>query len=293
MSRTTRRQWVKQVTGLVAMAAAGRSIGADAVKGDDLTFGVITDAHYADRDTAGTRHYRDSKAKVRQAVDAFIEAEPAFCVHLGDLVDKGETVEAELSYLATIEAEYARFPGPRHYVFGNHDVATLTKAQYLENCAARERYYSFDGGGFHFVVLDACYNEDESDYEPGAFTWTETYIPTREREWLREDLAVTDLPTVVLAHQRLDGDDDPHGVRNAALTREILEASGQVRAVFQGHDHRGAHNVIEGIDYVTLRAVVEGPGLENNAYTLVYLDVEGGIEIHGHGRQESLTLAAD
>ena len=104
---------------------------------------------------------------------------------------------------------------------------------------------------------------------------------------------MTDLPTVVLAHQRLDGDDDPHGVRNAALTREILEASGQVRAVFQGHDHRGAHNVIEGIDYVTLRAVVEGPGLENNAYTLVYLDVEGGIEIHGHGRQESLTLAAD
>ncbi len=291
MSRTTRRQWVKQVTGLVAMAAAGRSIGADAVKGDGLTFGVITDAHYADRDPAGARHYRDSKAKVRQAVDAFIDAEPAFCVHLGDLVDKGETVEAELQYLAAIEEEYARFPGPRHYVFGNHDVATLTKAQYLENCAARERYYSFDGGAFHFVVLDACYNEDESDYEPDNFTWTETYIPTRERDWLREDLAATDLQTVVLGHQRLDADDDPHGIRNAALTREILEASGQVRAVFQGHDHRGAHNVIEGIDYVTFQAVVTGAGLESNAYALVHLGRDGGIEVAGYGRQASLTLA--
>lgn len=263
--------------------------------GSDLTFGVITDAHYADRDTAGTRHYRDSQAKVRQAVDAFIEAKPAFCVHLGDLVDKGESVEAELSYLATIEEEYARFTGPRHYVFGNHDVATLTKAQYIENCAARDRYYSFDwagdGRGFHFVVLDACYNADESDYEPGNFTWTETYIPTRERDWLRADLAATDLPTIVLAHQRLDGDDDPHGVKNAVLTREILEASGQVLAVLQGHDHRGAHNVIEGVHYVTFKAVVEGPGLENNAFALVHVGADGEITIDGHGRQESLTLA--
>jgi 3',5'-cyclic AMP phosphodiesterase CpdA len=261
-----------------------------------LTFGVITDAHYADRDTAGTRHYRDSRAKVRQAVDAFIEAEPAFCVHLGDFVDKGESVEAELSYLATIEAEYARFPGPRHYVFGNHDVAALTKAQFLANCAARERYYSFDcsfvnGGGYHFVVLDACYNGDGSDYEPDNFTWTETYIPAREREWLRDDLAGTELPTVVLAHQRLDADDDPHGVRDAGLTRAILEASGKVRAVLQGHDHRGAHNEIEGIHYVTLKAIVEGPGLENNAYAMVRLS-PGRIEIHGTGRQESLDLTA-
>jgi 3',5'-cyclic AMP phosphodiesterase CpdA len=274
------------------MAAAGKSIGAAAVDGDDLTFGIITDAHYADRDAAGTRHYRDSRVKVRQAVDAFIEAEPAFCVHLGDFVDKGESVEAELSYLATIEAEYARFPGPRHYVFGNHDVATLTKAQFLDNCAARERYYSFDGGGYHFVVLDACYNEDESDYEPDNFSWTETYIPTREREWLRDDLAATQLPTVVLAHQRLDGDDDPHGVRNAGLTRAIMEGSGNVRAVFQGHDHRGAHNEIEGIHYVTMKAVVEGEGLESNAYALVRLG-PGRIQVDGMGRQESLDLTAN
>ncbi len=260
------------------------------MEGDVLTFGVITDAHYANRDTAGTRHYRDSQAKVRQAVDAFIEADPAFCVHLGDFVDKGESVEAELSYLATIEQEYARFPGPRHYVFGNHDVATLTKAEFLDNCAARERYYSFDGGGYHFVVLDACYNQDESDYEPDNFTWTETYIPAREREWLRDDLAETELPTIVLAHQRLDADDDPHGVRNAELTRAILEASGRVRAVFQGHDHRGAYNEIHGIHYVTMKAVVEGSGLGNNAYALVRLTPDT-VEVEGAGRQESLRVA--
>ena len=273
------------------MAAAGASVGAaDVAEGGGLTFGVITDAHYADRDTAGTRHYRDSQAKVREAVDAFIAARPAFCVHLGDLVDKGESVEAELSYLATIEGEYARFAGPRHYVFGNHDVATLTKAQYLENCAARDRYYSFDGGSFHFVILDACYNADATDYEPDNFTWTATYIPSRERDWLREDLAATDLQTIVLGHQRLDGDDDPHGVKNAPLTRAILEESGQVLAVLQGHDHRGAHNVSEGIHYVTVKAVVEGPGLENNAYALVHVAEDGAVTIEGHGRQESLTL---
>ena len=119
---------------------------------------MITDIHYADKDTRGTRHYRDSIEKVGRAIEHFNRTKPEFVVELGDFIDAaGGDVDVELSYLDRIERLFAQYTGERHYVLGNHCIDILTKDEFIENSGAREPHYSFDHGEVHFIVLDACY----------------------------------------------------------------------------------------------------------------------------------------
>jgi predicted phosphodiesterase len=260
------------------------------MKNEIITIGLITDTHYANIETVWLRYYRDSILKVRKAIKAFNDVMPSFFIHLGDNVDNGITPEIELGYLKSIEAEYEKFNGTRHYVIGNHDVASFSKEQFLEVCGGRKNYYSFDEGDLHFIILDACYNEDESDYNKGNFDWIETYIPIFEQEWLKSDLDNTSKKTIIFVHQRLDDEDGVHGVKNAYGIRQAIEESGKVIAVFQGHDHQGDSRYINNIPYFTFRAVVEGHGLENSAYSLIHVYEDSSISIEGFGKQKSASL---
>jgi hypothetical protein len=101
--------------------------------------------------------------------------------------------------------------------------------------------------------------------------------------YLPKDLEKARQPVVVFLHQRLDVD-DAHGIHNRAEVRSLLEASGRVWAVFQGHNHLNDLRPINGIAYFTLAAMVEG---ETNAYGLATLDPRGSIHVQGCGRQSS------
>jgi 3',5'-cyclic AMP phosphodiesterase CpdA len=275
----SRRRFVQIMIGAATVGVTGCNM----LGSDKITVGMLADVHYADRERVNQRYYRESIAKVEQCIRDFNSVEPDFIVQLGDFVDKGESVEEELSYLERIEREYAKFKGERHYVLGNHDVATFSKEQFISNCGARENY-SFDKRNFHFIVLDACYNEDESDYNAGNFDWTETYIPIAQQRWLEADLQETSKKTVVFVHQRLDDEHGAHGVKNSPQVRKILEKPGKVLAVFQGHDHSGAYSNINDIHYYTLPALVRGTGLENNAYAVVQIRLDGSVRIKGFGK---------
>ncbi|MBC8872756.1 MAG: metallophosphoesterase [Planctomycetes bacterium] len=258
-------------------------------KAGPFRFGVLTDVHYADADTKGTRHYRDSLEKLRQAIDTFKRLGVAFVVQLGDLVDAGGSKEDELVYLRTIDEVYGGFHGDRHYVLGNHCLNAFTKETFLAACSAttKQSYYSFDSGGRHFVVLDANFNQDGSPFAEGNYKWEDSWIPESEQQWLQSDLAAAgDKKTIVFIHQELHDETKRHGVKNAADVRRILEAAGNVVAVFQGHDHSGGYTMVAGIDYFTLKAMVEGPFPENNSYTVVTLDPSGQMELDGYGQQE-------
>lgn len=286
----SRREFIQSSAafiGLAAIGAPGCDNETQTEARDNITVGMFTDSHYADREMANNRYYRESQAKVEQAVAEFNSVKPDFVIELGDYVDKGESLAAEMGYLEQIEGEYGKFAGERHYVLGNHDLATFSKEQFIAGCGAREAHYSFDKELFHLVILDACYNKNESDYNAGNFDWKETYIPVAEQEWLEADLQATDKKTIVFVHQRLDYETGSTGIKNAPEVREILEQSGKVLAVFQGHEHGGAYKSINGIHYCTLQAVVESSGLENNAYSLVHIRIDGSIEIKGFGKQKS------
>ncbi len=258
-----------------------------------VSFGLVTDAHYADRDPRGNRHYRDSLTKLGEAVGLFNKRKLPFAIELGDLIDSAPSKAEELGYLHRIRKTYQGFEGERHFVLGNHCLAALTKDEFLANCGARikKSHYSFDHGPAHFVVLDANFNKDGSPYAAGNFNWTDTWIHAPQQEWLAKDLKKADgKKTVVFVHQNLDKEKTPLGVKNAAQVREILEASGNVVAVFQGHHHAGGYTRIKGIHYVTLKAVVTGPTPAYKAYSVVSLDSTGRIQLEGFGQEESRTL---
>ncbi|MDD4267948.1 MAG: alkaline phosphatase [Pirellulaceae bacterium] len=286
---TCRRRFLKRAAmGVVAIGAPFRLAAAQDRRkaGDSFAFGLVADVHYAGTAPRGSRYYRDSAAKLAAAVDVFRREQVAFVVELGDLVDAGPSKTDELGYLETVCGILGRYPGPTHFVLGNHCVEKLTKTEFLTACGRdpRKTYYSFDHGSHHFVVLDADYLEDGTPYGAGNFSWTDSWIPAEELRWLEADLAgAADRQTVVFIHQNLHNDGNPHAVKNAPQVRKVLEEAGSVIAVFQGHMHTGGGARIRGVAYRTLRAMVEGPGIENNAFAVVRV-TKSRIDVQAFGK---------
>ncbi|NLT69485.1 MAG: alkaline phosphatase, partial [Verrucomicrobiaceae bacterium] len=251
-----------------------------------VRIGLITDLHYADKDPRGSRHYRDTLLKIAEAGTFFARSDVDFVVELGDLIDAADSVEVEKGYLQRIHREFTSLASERHCVLGNHCVDTLTKSEFLGEVGQAASYYSFDRGGVHFIVLDACFRSDGVAYERKNFVWTDSNLPPAEVEWLRGDLTAATGPVVVFVHQRLDVEDN-HGVKNAAAIRDLLEGSGKVLGVFQGHSHKNDRRELGGIHYTTLRAMVEGAGVENNGYALLEIFPGGVMKLTGERLQES------
>jgi len=272
-----------------------------------LRLGVMSDLHHADRDPHIGRYYRQTRTKTQQAVEALSAHDADLAVMLGDYVDDAATAEAERDAIREIDTVFAAFHGPRHYVLGNHCLSACDKAGFFElvhaasanglgdRPTADQAYYSFDHGGMHLVVLDACFTTDGSPYAFGEYHWADANVPAQELAWLEADLAEARRPTLVLVHQRLDGDAEREAegeffVRNAAEVRRVIESSPHVRAVVQGHHHVNDLRVVAGVPYVTLMAMVDGDGPAHNAYALIDVLRSGAIDIIGFGQQQSYKL---
>jgi predicted phosphodiesterase len=259
-------------------------------------FGIVTDSHYADADTIGSRYYRHSLDKLTECVELMNAQKVDFLVELGDFKDQNNppVEQRTITYLRAVEKVFQKFNGPTYHVLGNHDIDSISKEQFLNNVDntnidSSKSYYSFDFNRVHFVVLDANYRTDGTDYDHGNFNWTDTNIPPTELNWLRQDLAAAHGPAIVFIHQLLDGTGSVY-VNNAAEIRQILEQSGKVTAVFQGHHHEGSYSYIEGIHYYTLKAMVEGPSEKNNSYAIVEILPDRNITVTGYRKAVSKQL---
>ncbi len=253
--------------------------------------GICTDLHFADKKSAGTRHYRETGQKLDEAAQEFARHPLSFIVELGDLIDAADSVQTEQKYLATINRQFSSVHQQRHYVLGNHCVDTLTKTEFLDTVEQSNSFYSFDINDIHFVVLDACFRSDGQPYQRKNFTWTDANIPAHQLEWLASDLKSGTTPTVVFAHQRLDVSNS-HGVKNCSQVRAVLQQSGRVAAVFQGHSHQNELNNINGIHYCTLTAMVEGSGPTNNGYSVMKIAADGSIQLSGFRQQQNYNWPA-
>lgn len=280
-----RRAFLQNGTLLLAAAATIDASSFADTESPPLRVGLITDLHYADKPPAGSRHYRETQRKLAEAATQFGKDKVTFVVELGDLIDAADSVETEQRYLKTINREFSAIVQDRHYVLGNHCVDTLTKAEFLAGVEQKQSFYSFDRGDFHFVVLDACFRGDGESYGRKNSKWNDANIPAAELEWLQTDLKGASKPTIVFAHQRLDVSND-HGVKNSPDVRKVLEESGRVLAVFQGHSHQNDLKEIGGIHYCTLVAMVEGPGPDHNGYSVMEIDKPGTIRLTGFGTQK-------
>ena len=253
--------------------------------------------HMADKDVNEDRNYRDADGKMAAAVTAFNADEDIdFVMCMGDFIDSwdGADKAQTLIDIAQIEAVYDNMNADRYYVFGNHDLEDLTKAEYYAETGMTAGYYSFDVGDLHVIVLDGCFatDDDEDPYTPGGSQWGENamYVPPDERAWLTADLAATSKETIVFMHFRLDAGGTFYLLTNYAAVRAILEASGKVRHVFAGHSHICSHLLMSGIGYHVMEAMVEG-AYPDNAFSIVKVYDNGWVTVTGTDRQDSYSHA--
>lgn len=268
-----------------------------------VRFGMVTDLHYADLPPdpqpcgpVGRRYYRESLRKLREAVGVFNARKVDFAIELGDFKDNSGGREGTLRHLEAIEAEFAKFNGPRYHVAGNHDFDCLTKDEFLSKIpndgkVSETGYYSFLRGGVHFIVLNACFDSTMRPYSCNN-PWDDANVPPEELEWLGRELAKPG-PTVVFCHQRLDDSAEVrHIVKNARAVRSLIEKSGNVVAVVTGHQHCGGYHLLNGIPYYSLRALVCDSGEAENSYAEMAIYPSGGFSVTGWRNAASIARKA-
>jgi 3',5'-cyclic AMP phosphodiesterase CpdA len=246
---------------------------------NDVTFGIVTDLHFGPeaRFEGKLRKLTHLAAPLtRDFVRTMNELGPDFVANLGDDIED-ESREADLARYGECQSILRVARAPIVNVAGNHDTINLNRddlSRFWQRIGPL--YYSFDVSGWHFVVLHTLERKD-----------VDVSVPERQMEWLRADLAAGLTPTVVLMHhsaseQTLDDSRWWPGRSHLALVRErvelrrVFEASGRVRAVFNGHLHWNHLDVIGGIPYVTVQSLTENldeddPGRPAAAHAVVRL----------------------
>ena len=90
--RLGRRAFLKSGTLVLTAAAVNPSSLFANEETPPLRIGLVTDLHYADKAPAGTRHYRETLAKLEEAAKQFEQDKPLFLVASGRCEkDKGCT----------------------------------------------------------------------------------------------------------------------------------------------------------------------------------------------------------
>jgi 3',5'-cyclic AMP phosphodiesterase CpdA len=257
----------------------------------ELRIGVVTDLHFGPE----ARWEGKLRKLTHQAGDltrAFVrqmneEVKPDLVVNLGDDIED-ESREADLARYGECQSILRRAKAPLVNVAGIHDVIHMNRE---DLCHFWHRqgplYYSFDVGGWHFVVLHTIERQD-----------VDVRLPETQIEWARADLAAGHGPVVVFMHHSASEQDVEDSrwwpgrahmalVKERATLRRVLEESKRVKLVLNGHLHWNHLDVIGGIPYVTVQSLIENldedaPGRAAAAHAVVEL-TEGGGKVRVRG----------
>lgn len=269
-----------------------------------LRIGLAADAQYADAEPKGTRFYRASIGKLREAVEHFNGQQTDFCVHLGDLIDREwRNFEAILRPLKDARA-------PVHQLLGNHDfsVQDEQKAEVPGRMGMAQRYYKFEKSGFCFVALDttevstyatvaksaehAVASEELQRLEGLHMTQAKSWnsgVSKRQLAWFDgvcKEAGERGMKVIVFAHHPI-GPAGVHNLWNSEEVLGILKEKRNVVAWLNGHNHAGAFAEHEGMPLVTMHGMVETA--DSNAFATAELHADRLI-IAGHGREPSREL---
>jgi len=294
MTKMDRRKFINTSTWLLGGLAVSPFLGA--CQPQQLSFGWVTDIHYAEAKVKWDRYFFESKEKLSEAILLYNQLGLDFIIETGDFKDENAAPDKERTkgYLQEIEQVFQYFNGPCYHVLGNHDVDTLSKSEFQAlitnyNIPGNQTHYSYVHKGWRFIVLDACFRSDGQPYDTNNFEWFDTAIPREQIMWLENELSAAHEPVCIFVHQPLDGEGNLF-VNNAVEVRRVLEKSNKVLAVFQGHRHEGDYKQMNGIHYITQKAMVDYSGMMNSSYSVVDLLPEGRIQIKGYRRAESRVL---
>lgn len=283
----------------VTRCASLRAAGSSAVR-----IGLVADPQHADLDPLNTRFYRQSITKLGEAVAHFNARELAFCVSLGDFIDKHwQSYDAIFQPLA--ESRY-----PFYHVLGNHDfdVADEYKARVPSRLGMQQRYYAIERGAWCFVMLDTTdislyahpdtapqHAEAAAELQRlvsaragNAKPWNGA-VSDRQLQWFEstcQTAAKAERNVVVFAHHPVFPTND-HNEWNSARILEVVSRHRNVVAWLNGHNHAGAFGIHDDVPFITLKGMVE---TENtNAYSVAHFHADR-LEILGCGREPSREL---
>ncbi len=214
----------------------------------DILFGICADVHH---NTLGV----DERWRVERFVKEAEERKADFIIQLGDL----SSFSKEGQEVADI---FNSFSGPSYHVLGNHETENSDKETVMGMLGMEKKYYSFDVGDFHFVVLDTNYElvgEEYLDYNCRRLNFSNCHIPQEQLQWLEADLAATDKRCFLFMHATCEVGD--WRIQNIHQFREVLwrtnERAGynKVTMVFSGHDHADAYRFKGGIHYYVVNSM--------------------------------------
>lgn len=220
-----------------------------------MKIGLFSDSHYSSAPLTCQRRYNNqSLRKIEEALSAFRECD--LVITLGDLTDVEHNQEKEENNLRQIAGLLDQSGLECICLMGNHDAYAFAEDAFYALLGEKRRPCLISREGIHLLFLDACYFSSGEHYSPGHVIWTDTFYPHVQQ--LKELLADLQGNVYVFMHQNIDPEvREDHLLSNAAEIRSILEESGKVKAVYQGHYHWGNRNAVNGIDYITLPAMCE------------------------------------
>ncbi len=167
------------------------------------------------------------------------------------------------------------------------------------------RYYSFDRGGYHFVVMDRNFlrGADGGLVDYNTSNWGPVASPGRsftddaQLAWLVNDLAAAVNPVIVFMHQPVYLSDFFQEIGNADEILRIFDQANlaaardkkqnRVAAVFMGHDHDDRYGERNGVHYFILNSATyvytnDQPYYYRDAlYAFVTLNPKGEMVVEG------------
>jgi len=269
-----------------------------------FTFGIIADVQYADTETAGTRFYRLSAGKLREAMNTFKSDSVSFVINLGDLIDRDFASFDPITDI--IESSGIK----TYHVTGNHDysVDDRYKNKLPVLTPSKTTYYSVIYENYRFVFLNG---NEISTYSTGnkkaikkasenitsmkkngeinAVEWNGG-ISSRQIEWLRNQLdesSSSGQKVFLLCHFPIFPE-NVHNLLNYKDVLALLENYNNIIAWFNGHNHAGNYGNFNMIHFVTFRGMVETESINSFARIDVF---SNKIWIRGSGREKSQILA--
>ena len=238
-----------------------------------VRFAIASDFHAPD--------IPDGEHRVATFIKAANDEKVDFIIELGDFcrLDSASQVYRDL---------WNSFPSDKYHVIGNHDMDRYTFEEYTQGMNMPARYYSFDQGDFHFIVLDGNNLFDGKKYT--HYARANYYVDAKKRphidpeqmDWLKKDLAATNKRCILFSHQSIE-----EALNNGAEVRKILEAENQragfkkVVMAFGGHNHSNYSKEINGITYVQINSAsyvwIGEPTQTEKRYSKEINDRYGGI----------------
>ena len=116
-----------------------------------IKFAIVSDLHAPD--------LPDGRERMQAVVDAANAENVDFLIQLGDFI-RLDSVSQPLQKV------WDQYKGEKYHVLGNHDLDKYSKEEFVAGFGMPGRYYSFDKGDFHFIVLDGNNLFDEGKYIP-------------------------------------------------------------------------------------------------------------------------------